>query len=77
MKTLKPVAKAPADQPEYYDTAEVARMFRVHPTTVRTWRFRNYGPGPWIPVGRKRLVRAENVHAWAAGLEAAGIEGAA
>ncbi|MFE5333110.1 helix-turn-helix domain-containing protein [Embleya sp. NPDC056575] len=73
MKTTKAVAvEAPAEPAEYYDTDQVARIFRVHPSTVRGWRHRKYGPGPWIPVGRKRLVRAEYVHAWFAELEAAG-----
>lgn len=52
-------------------TAEVAELLRVKPSTVRTWRQRGYGPGPWIPAGRKRLIRAQRVTAWMAAEEQA------
>ncbi|MGW1998389.1 helix-turn-helix domain-containing protein [Embleya sp. NPDC001921] len=80
VKKTVPAQHAKADHPEppeFYSTADVARMFKVDPATVRGWRFRNYGPGPWVPVGRKHLVRAEHVHAWLDALEAAGVGGTA
>lgn len=71
---LKPAPPPTPAFPEYYKTAEVARICRVDDSTVRSWRLRRTGPVGWFKMGRALVIRTERVHEWLAAQEAAGLQ---
>lgn len=61
-----------SEPPEiYYTTEQFARIMRVEPATVRTWRRRGYGPKGWFRSGQRSLIRIDVAHAWMAAKEQA------
>lgn len=56
---------------EYLTTAEVAKLIRTSPETVRYWRHAGKGPRSF-KVGRRVLYATADVRAW---LEAARVQG--
>lgn len=55
---------------DYYTTEEVAAIFRLSPSTIRTWRERGQGPQGWIRgKRRKALIRKSIVHSYLASEE--------
>ena len=46
-------------------TIEAAARLRVKPQTLRAWRVRGGGPGPYLRVSRNRVIYPlESIEAW-------------
>ncbi len=52
---------------DYLPVPAAAKALRVHPHTLKRWRWRSYGPQP-VKVGGRLFYRVSDIQSWLASL---------